>query len=310
MFQSENKVLQARFSGGDAMADQIGSSSIDQIMTGIFTQADSDIRLSEGERVKLYNIIKAKFLQSLIPMRNKLKRSEATVMEYKGKYRDKILNFIEKLEDGKYLAAVTLQANEAMARCDNEQIPATLIVFKEELERKKETVKQKQREIIAQHEANQAELRKIFEEYESQMQSDLPMFGKEAGGEDLMDDMGAIREENEKLKSKLQTQNYEIAALNTQLKLASAVEETRRQTPVPPNREIKSSRSLRMSKEISRTSYSRVQGKYNVFFLSHDLIDDEEEVSKNGPEGVTMVDLMLMLQSQASSLEILLTNGY
>ncbi len=49
-----------------------------------------------------------------------------------------------------------------MARSDNDQIPATLIVFKEELERKKDLVKAKMKEIIQQQEENQFELKVIL----------------------------------------------------------------------------------------------------------------------------------------------------
>ena len=54
---------------------------------------------------------------------------------------------------------MVLQANEAMARSDNEQIPATLILFKEELERKREAIKTKLKDAVSQQEAVQAELK-------------------------------------------------------------------------------------------------------------------------------------------------------
>jgi len=49
-----------------------------------------------------------------------------------------------------------------LARSDNDQIPATLIVFKEELERKKDLIKGKLKEIIYHQEMNQNELKVIF----------------------------------------------------------------------------------------------------------------------------------------------------
>lgn len=39
-----------------------------------------------------------------------------------------------------------------------------------------------------------------------------------------------LKEENENLKNKLQTQNYEIQSLKSQLKLATTLEETKRQS--------------------------------------------------------------------------------
>jgi len=72
-----------------------------------------------------------------------------------------MLVFIDKLEDAKWLSGVILQANETMARSDNDQIPATLIVFKEELERKKDLIKGKLKEIIYHQEMNQNELKVI-----------------------------------------------------------------------------------------------------------------------------------------------------
>jgi hypothetical protein len=68
---------------------------------------------------------------------------------------------LERLEDSKWLTNIILQANDALARSDNEQIPGTLIVFKEELERKKEVIKGKLKEMIQQQETNQIEL-KVF----------------------------------------------------------------------------------------------------------------------------------------------------
>ncbi len=67
--------------------------------------------------------------------------------------------FIDKLEDGKWLSNIILHANEQMARSDNEQLPATLIVFKEDLERKKDLIKNKLKELTNIQEDVQTELK-------------------------------------------------------------------------------------------------------------------------------------------------------
>jgi len=66
---------------------------------------------------------------------------------------------IDRLEDGKWLSNIILHANETMARSDNEQLPATLIVFKEDLERKKDIIKNKHKELSALQEDVQNELK-------------------------------------------------------------------------------------------------------------------------------------------------------
>lgn len=153
--------------------NQLTSASLEQLSKGIIAQSNIDVRLTEDERSKLQEIISSKFMQALIPIKHKLKKSESSVSEYKGKYRDKVkkhtvyskinndklLNLLERLEDSKWLTNIILQANDALARSDNEQIPGTLIVFKEELERKKEVIKGKLKEMIQQQESNQIELK-------------------------------------------------------------------------------------------------------------------------------------------------------
>jgi len=47
---------------------------------------------------------------------------------------------VDKLDDVKWLSNLLLQAVEVMARSGNNQIPATLIMLKEELEQKKNLV--------------------------------------------------------------------------------------------------------------------------------------------------------------------------
>jgi len=74
-----------------------------------------------------------------------------------------------------------------------------------------------------------------------------------------MDEFERLKEENEKLRSKLQTQAYEIGALSSQLKLVNTVEETKRFNQ--SQREIRSSRGMKSTKDISRMNSAKFQGK-------------------------------------------------
>jgi len=204
---------------------------------------------------------------------------------------------IDLSEDGKWLSNIILHANETMARSDNEQLPATLIVFKEDLERKKDIIKNKYKELSSLNEDFQNELKGIFDEQENQ--TNFAQAIEQVEEEDIHDEFEKIREENEKLKNKLESQSYEIGALTSQLKF----EETKRLPPhgASSSRDLRSSRG-RTNKDISRMSSNKYQD------------DDETDVSVPVIKAMAEVsgasDLLLMLQSQASSIEILLTNGY
>ena len=69
---------------------QLNIPSVEQIANMIIAQSNSDVRLSEGERQVLQNVIEAQLKQTITPLKNKLKKSEQTINEYKDKYRDKV----------------------------------------------------------------------------------------------------------------------------------------------------------------------------------------------------------------------------
>ena len=78
--------------------------------------------------------------------------------------------------------------------------------------------------------------------------------------EDIHDEFEKIREENEKLKNKLESQSYEIGALTSQLKL----QETKIQIPhghISSRDQLRSSRG-RNNKDLSRMSSNKYQGNF------------------------------------------------
>lgn len=98
----------------------------------------------------------------------------------------------------------------------------------------------------------------MFDEQENQAESFRDNFGLEIKYEDELE---KVKDENEKMKAKLQTQSYEIAALNSQLKLASTVEESNKRGLNPQStRDMRSSRVMKGTRDASRMSHSRYQG--------------------------------------------------
>jgi len=77
--------------------------------------------------------------------------------------------------------------------------------------------------------------------------------------EDIHDEFEKIREENEKLKNKLESQSYEIGALTSQLKLEEA-----KKLSIPhgqgSSRDLKSSRGRGATRDLSRMSSNKYQG--------------------------------------------------
>lgn len=125
------------------------------------------------------------------------------------------------------------------------------------------------------------------------------------------DEVGKLKEENDVLKNKLQTQSYEMQALKSQLKLAATLEDTKR----PPlgntsrERDNNLSKSGRFSKkDLQKSKNSVVIGKFIVYILI--LIEDEEENIRVMNEISSQNDLLLMLHSQASSIEMMINNEY
>jgi len=91
ILQDERKILQSKLaafemSGHNAMS----ASSVEQIASAIIAQSNFDVKLNENDRQNLQGIIEAKLMQTLNPLKHKLKRSESTLNEYKNKYRDKV----------------------------------------------------------------------------------------------------------------------------------------------------------------------------------------------------------------------------
>ena len=78
-----------------------------------------------------------------------------------------------------------------------------------------------------------------------------------------------IKEDNESLKNKLQTQFYEINSLKSQLKLASSFEDTKRQPPTVREGVKKSTKLYRLNStnaKIGNNSHI-LQGKlFNIWF--------------------------------------------
>jgi len=160
VLQEERRIIQSKYAALEGRdKSPMSGQSVEQMASAIIAQSNADVKLSEEERRALQGSLEAKLLQVVTPLKHKLKRSESLNNEYKGKYRDKIIMFIDKLEDGKWLSNIILHANEQMARSDNEQLPATLIVFKEDLERKKDLIKNKLKELTNIQEDVQNELK-------------------------------------------------------------------------------------------------------------------------------------------------------
>ena len=90
-FQEEKKMFHNKLTTLEAFdTNQLTSASLEQLSKGIIAQSNIDVRLTEDERSKLQDIISSKFMQALIPIKHKLKKSESSVNEFKGKYRDKV----------------------------------------------------------------------------------------------------------------------------------------------------------------------------------------------------------------------------
>ena len=91
-FQEEKIVHQlnaARSEGTDS--SPISTSVIDQLVNAIISDSQSGAIISnEADRQKLHNLIESKLLQAIKPLNKKLRKSESTVADYKGRYRDKV----------------------------------------------------------------------------------------------------------------------------------------------------------------------------------------------------------------------------
>ncbi len=95
----------------------------------------------------------------------------------------------------------------------------------------------------------------MFEEQENLLSTNR---GNDFNHYEEPNEVDKVREENEKLRSRLQNQAYEIEALSSQLKLANTVEETKRFSQ--STRDIRSSRGLKSGKDPSKYGSMRLQG--------------------------------------------------
>ena len=91
ILQDERRILQSKIAAFEVSDNNsVSAASVEQIASAIIAQSNFDVKLNENDRKNLQGVIEAKLMQTINPLKHKLKRSEATLNEYKDKYRDKV----------------------------------------------------------------------------------------------------------------------------------------------------------------------------------------------------------------------------
>jgi len=240
----------------------------------------------------------------------------------KEKYMERVWKYVAKLEEMKWLCNIVLQNSEIISRSQNNQLPATLIMLKEDLEQKRSTIQSKIKDSNAEIENDREELRVISEDDQKNIQELLSHRSSASkmntereqsfAGEPqqpLIDvdplEFYRVREENEGLKNKLQTQFYEISSLKSQLKLASSLEETKRLTMRD---------SMKRSGKLARLNSTNAKYQSSHTPRHNNFDDDEGFPAPDKPlstmEPMVNQDFLLMMHIQATSLEMLINSTY
>ncbi len=95
VLQEERRIIQSKYSALEGRdKSPISTQSVEQMASAIIAQSNADVKLGEEERRALQGSLEAKLLQVVTPLKHKLKRSESLNNEYKGKYRDRVREYL------------------------------------------------------------------------------------------------------------------------------------------------------------------------------------------------------------------------
>ena len=112
-------------------------------MAMIILSKSKNNQFDEETKIRLNNLFGTNFGDVFASFAQKLKQFETNLKVYKEKYHEKIRKSILKMEEMKWLCSIILQNSEVLSRSQNNQLPATLIMLKEDLEQKRSIIQNK-----------------------------------------------------------------------------------------------------------------------------------------------------------------------
>ena len=133
--------------------------AMEQMAMIILSKSKNNQQFDEETKIKLNSLFGANFGDVFASFAQKLKQLESNVKVYKEKYYDKIQKSILKMEEMRWLCNIILQNCEILSRSQNNQLPAALIMLKEDLEQKRSLIQNKAKDTYEEIEKDNEELK-------------------------------------------------------------------------------------------------------------------------------------------------------
>ena len=134
--------------------------AMEQMAMIILSKSKNNQQFDEETKIRLNSLFGANFGDVFASFAQKLKQLESNVKVHKEKYYDKIQKSILKMEEMRWLCNIILQTCEILSRSQqNNQLTATLIMLKEDLEQKRSLIQNKAKDAYEEIEKDNEELK-------------------------------------------------------------------------------------------------------------------------------------------------------